>query len=763
MKPFDTKELSAAKQAFGDQAKALIAESKQPNLNRRRFLLLSGFTGLAVGLTGISGTAMGASAGHYGATSGTELNQFVHIDTDGTITIFAPNPDLGQGVKTSLPMIVAEELDADWKHVEIRFAAIDQVRYGGQFAGGSMSVHMRWQEMRKMGALARHLLLTAAAHQWEVDISELATGNSRVVHTSSGRRASYGDLATAASKQQFPEADALQFKDPSKYAIVGTRQTSVDNEAIVTGSPIFGIDTVVQDMVHATYVKSPSIGGRPKHVNLDEIKKLPGIVDAFVLEGTRDIPLYNPMSDYVSSGIAIVAESTWQALSARQRLSVEWDLSTASTDDSNKILEQAKQLSKQPGKKILLEGGDVDKAFAEADQVLEAFYHTDFASHAALEPQNCVVHVQDNDVECWVPSQTPPAIATGMAKRLGIPPQNFKVHQIRGGGGFGRRLENDYFREAALISKKVGRPVKLQWQREDDMAFDYFRAPGYYSLKAGIKNGKLDAWQNQVISISPDGEKPSYGAEYRIKHHPEQLLDNFRITNSLIDAKTPTGPMRAPVSNVIAFAEQSFIHELAVAAGRDHLEFLLETFGKPRWVKPGDPKIINTERAIRTVQQVAENAGWGRKLADGHALGLSFCFSHATPAAEVAEVSVDSRKRVKVHKVWVVVDAGPVVNLSGAEAQCQGSVIDGLSTMSKQRITIKNGASQQSNLHQYALLRAHQRPEIDVQFIQSDFAPTGLGEPALPPLAAAVTNAIYNLTGKRIRSLPISNEGFNIV
>ena len=726
-------------------------------LHRRQFLLLTGFSGLAIGFPGLASATDVATGGQAA------INHYVQIRTDGTIVIFAPNPEVGQGVRTSLPMIVAEELDADWDRVIVKSATIDREKYGVQAAGGSTSVLRRWPELRKMGALARHMLVSAAADQLDVPAGELTTARSRVLHEASGRTLSYADLAERAARQPLPDDNAIVYKQSGDYSLLGRRVTNVDNHAIVTGAPLFGSDTRLPGMVFATYVKCRSIGGRPRSANLDQVKAMPGIVDAFVIEGTRDIPVYDSDSDFVSSGVALVARSMWQALKARQSLEVEWDLSTASRDNSEAIGQQAIQLAREAGAKNLVEQGDVDAAFADSERVVESFYSAEFATHAPLEPQNCTAHFQGEAIEVWAPTQTPTATKTGVAKLLGLPPESVKVHQIRGGGGFGRRLENDYAREAALIAKRVSAPVMLQWTREDEMAFGYFRPPAYDALKACLdENGRVTGWQHHAIAVSSDGKNANKSAGYRGTAFPRQRVEHFRVTSSLVPSQTPTGFMRAPLSNTYAFAEQSFIHELAVTAKRDHLEFLIDMLGEPEWLEPDNPRVIHTGRAVETIRQVAKNARWGRQLPKRRALGLSFFFSHATPVAEIAEVSVDADRKVTIHDVWVVVDCGPVINLSGAEGQCQGSVIDGISTMARQRVSIKDGRVEQTNFHEYPLLRIEQQPAIHVQFLQSDFAPTGLGEPALPPIAAAVCNAIYSATGQRIRRLPISSEGFTI-
>ena len=744
------------------------------DLSRRRFLVLSGMSGLALALVGCDETTASEASVSVVET----INQYVQIDTDGSIILFSPHPEIGQGVRTSLPMILAEELDADWNDVVVRSADIDVRRYGLQYAGGSTSVIRRYPELRRLGAAARHMLLEAAAQSLDVPMAELTTEPSRVVHEPSGRALPYASLASEAATVSPPAEEVLTYKDPTTYRLLGKRITSVDNDAIVRGEPLFGIDIVRPGMLYVTYVKCPSVGGTPKAANLEDIKALPGIVDAFILEGMGGLPSYNPTSHTVAPGVAIVAKSTWQALKARQSLEVEWDLSEASTDDSDVIAEEARHLVETEAGQVASVTGDVDSAFASAHQTVDAYYQTDFACHAQLEPNCCVADYREGAVEVWAPTQTPVATVAGLMVVLGhakpeddpqqvvgaaLTSAKVIVHQIRAGGGFGRRLENDYAREAALISRKIGAPVKLQWTREDDMAFDYFRPPLFVGLKAALtENGTVSAWETRQVSVSADGDTPNRDSQPEEVFLAQATVPNIRIVNPLVASKTPTGPMRAPGANTFAFAEQSFIHELAVAAGRDHVDFLIDMLGERRWLEDGNPLALNTGRAIDVIQSVAMRAGWGKDMPDGRGLGLSFYFSHAGHVAEIADVSVDADKAVTIHKVWVVSDIGPVINLSGAEGQVEGSVIDAISTLTAQRVTFKNGAAQQSNYDTYPLLRVDRTPEIDVHFIQTPTIPSGMGEPALPPLAGAVCNAIYTATGERIRRLPISEAGFTL-
>jgi isoquinoline 1-oxidoreductase beta subunit len=384
-------------------------------------------------------------------------------------------------------------------------------------------------------------------------------------------------------------------------------------------------------------------------------------------------------------------------------------------------------------------------------------------SHADLEPQNCTAWFKGDSIEIWAPTQTPQAAVEAVQALLGLPPEKVTLHQLRGGGGFGRRLANDSVVEVAAISKQAGGiPVKVQWTREDDMAFDYFRPGGFHALKAAVdKSGKLSAWQDHFITFTRDGTTPQRSANLSATEFPANILANNRMLQSLIPSKIPTGPWRAPGSNAIAFAVQSFLHECAAAANRDYRDFLLEVMGEPRNAVAGNTRSLHTGRAADVIRLVTEKAGWGKAMPKGRALGLAFHFSHAGHFAEVADVSVDGKK-IKVHKIWVAADIGPVVNMSGAENQCQGSVVDGLSTAMGLKITFENGRVEQGNFDKYPIVRIDKAPEIEVHFLQSDNPPTGCGEPAFPPAAPAIANAIYTASGQRIRTLPFSAEGYTI-
>lgn len=688
------------------------------------------------------------------------LDAFVEIGIDGQVILFAHTPEMGQGVKTSLPMIIAEELGVNWDDVTVLTSAVDEERFGQQRAGGSRSTPNNWNLMREAGAAAREMLVGAAAKQTGHDRDEFYTENSFVIHKPSDTRIPFKDLAAKAAMEKVPSARGLTFKDKKDYKIIGTAVTGVDNKALVTGESLFGVDVQLPGMLYAVYEKCPAFFGKVKSANLDEIKALPGIVDAFVLEG-------NDNELQLLDGVAIVAKSTWQAMSALQKLKVEWDEKTASKDDWYKISQEAKTIAQTNGQREISHVGNVNEQYADSDnKVLESFYTHPFVAHACMEPMNCTASydAEKNTMEVWVPSQVPSRIYGVVEGLLGVPRANITIHQTRMGGAFGRRGRTDFSTEATQIAKRMNAPVKLTWTREQDMTHDLYRAGGFHSMKGAVdKEGKLAAFETHLIGTGLKGE-PTSGTRLSAAEFPGLCAKNYRASMSLIDTLTPCGPWRAPGSNVTGFAVQSFIAELAHAANRDHLEFLLEIMGEPRWFEEGNIRSLNTGRAADVIKLAAEKAGWGKALPKGHGLGLAFHFSHAGHVAEVAEVSVEQldngKKKLHVHNITAAVDIGPVINMSGAKAQVEGSIIDGLSTMLDLQITMQNGRIQENNFHQYNLMRIRHTPKVDMHFIQSDNMPTGIGEPALPPLAPAIGNAIFAATGERIRSMPLSKEGF---
>jgi isoquinoline 1-oxidoreductase subunit beta len=590
-----------------------------------------------------------------------------------------------------------------------------------------------------------------------VPAAELTTDKGKVIHVATGRSLTYGQLATKAATLPIPDEKTVRLKKEGEFRVMGSRVGGVDNPAIVTGQPLFGIDQKLPGMVYAALEKSPVYGGRLISANTERIKKLPGVLDCFVIEGTDNINGLRP-------GVAIIATSTWAAFSAKKLLNIEWDESVGEGHSSEAYTARAAELAKAGGSNVRNDG-DVSAAFAAAAKTVESAYFYPFLNHATLEPQGCTAWAREGGIECWTTSQTPGSGQELISKTLAIPKDKVKINFVRGGGGFGRRLANDYMVEAAAISLRTkGAPVKLTWTREDDMRQDcYHRPGGYHFLKGAVDaQGRLSAWQNHFVTFGFKAtDKPASSAGMSPDELPARFVPNFRLDQSIIATSVPTGPMRAPGSNGLAFVMQGFIDELAHAAGRDPVDFRLELLGPDRVVAPsagqrGTP--YDTARMKGVVRLAAEKSGWGRRqLPKGEGLGIAFHFSHSGYVAMVAHVAVAPDGALRVREVTAACDVGPIINLSGAENQVEGSVIDGLGTVWLQEMTFDAGRAVQSNFHDFPLLRINAAPErVAVHFIQSDNPPTGLGEPPYPVVPPAICNAIFAATGKRIRQWPIN-------
>jgi isoquinoline 1-oxidoreductase beta subunit len=699
---------------------------------------------------------------------------YIKIAADGTVTIMAKNPEVGQGIKTMLPMLIADELDVDWKNVKIEQTDFDDKKYAGQIAGGSTATPTNWVPMRQAGAAGRAMLITAAAQTWNVPEAECSTASGRVMHKGSGKSAGYGELAAKMVALPMPALTSLKLKDPADYKIIGHSQTQYDLHNIVTGKPIFGIDVTVPGMQYAVFEKCGVFGGKVASSNLDDIKKMPGVKNAFVVDRPDITDPVLPGDPGLENGIAIIADTWWQAQSARKKLQVTWNEGPRAQYNSVLFAENADKMSKQPAQRTIRADGDVDTAFKGAAKVVEAAYSYPFIAHAPLEPQNCTAHFQDGKCEIWTNSQIPASGRRLAAQALGVPETDVTLHMVRGGGGFGRRLTNDYMVEAAYISKQAGVPVKLLWSREDDMTHDYYRPGGFQYLKGGMDaSGSLIAWHNHFISYGVGNQFVSAGAMGPTEF-PQRFVPNYKLDASVQPLGIRTGSLRAPSSNAFAFVIQSFIDELAHAAGKDPVEFRMAMLNTPPPPPPPDAAGagrggfaapgMNAERMKGVLQLVAEKSDWGkRNLPKGTAMGVAFHFSHAGYFAEVAEVKVDAANKVKINKIWVAADVGStIINPSGAENIIQGGMIDGLSELMSQEITVDKGKVVQTNYNQHGMVRLTQAPpEIEIHYLKSNNPPTGLGEPAMPPVLPAVTNAIYSASGKRVRSLPISKSGFS--
>ena len=714
----------------------------------RRFVLMAG---VAAG----GGLVLGLSTSAEAAAS-TAIGDYITIHPDNTVTILAKNPEVGQGIKTMLPMLIAEELDVDWAQVKIETAPSDEKRFGAQFAGGSMSTPMNWEGMRKAGAAGRAMLLAAAAAQLKVPVDSLTTSKGQVIHKASGKKLTYGSLAGAAAKLPAPDLNTVKLKDAKDYTIIGKAKGGIDSARVLKGEPVFGIDKTLPGMKYAVYVKAPVYGAKLKSANFDAVKEMPGITDVFALDGVGDFHGLRP-------GVAIVAKSWWYAKAAREALNPVWDDAHGAPHDSGAYAEKAKALLAGKGT-VSKNTGDVDAAFAKAAKVVEATYEVPFLPHAPMEPQNCTAQpTADGGMEIWAPTQLPNAGKGLVAGTIGVPADKVIVHMLRCGGGFGRRLENDYMAEAAAIAKKLNGPVKVVWTREDDLAYDYFRPGAYQIVRAGLDaSGATTAYHTHAVTFGQDG-KPAQGAATE-GYAFQGLAPNYRHEQALIDTIIPTGYLRAPVSNGMAFVHESFWDEIAFAAGKDpiasRLEVLEAHLNDPRPSdNRGNQSTYNPARAKAVLEQVAQRSGWGKtKLPKGVGMGVATYFCHLGHFAEVAKVKVENDGSWKVLKVWVVGDVGStIINPSGARNQVEGSVIDGIGELS-QAITFDKGRAREVNFDAVPMIRMSQAPQIDVHFHLSDFAPTGLGEPALPPILPAVTNAIFAACGARIRSLPLTPE-----
>ena len=712
-----------------------------------------------------------------GTDAGAMVTLFARIAPSGVVTIFAPNPEVGQGTKTSLPMIFAEELDVAWKDVVIEMADYQGGAMGGQSSGGSYSTPANWMPLRKAGAAGRQMLINAAAATWGVPTSECSTSDGVVSHAASGRHLTYGLLAEAASRLPQPDLEQVQLKDESTFKIIGKSVLDPDKARIVKGSQQFGIDVKVPGMRYAVYQKGPVFDAAVRSANLDEIRAMPGVSHVFVLQGSpraMEVPPGTPglgIDDGLRGGVAIVADTWWHAQKARGKLQVDWDEGPHANDSTAGFDAKAQELFSRPPQGQLRVDGNPDAALQGAAKVVRATYSYPFISHAPMEPQNCVASYRDGKVELWAPTQNPGPGRAGVAKLLGIDPNDVTIHMIRCGGGFGRRLANDYMIEAAAISKQINGPIKVLWAREDEMQHDFYRPGGYHNLTAALgSDGQLEAWQNHFAGFA----RNDYFAGLSVPNRdsfPAGFIKNYGLYTSRIAFNVPVGPLRAPGDNAHAWVFQSFLDEVAHAAGRDPIEFQLALLRNPN---PGEgegkppgrfgPGFM-AARMVAVIENVRERSNWASRhhLPAHTGLGFACYWSHVGYVAQIHRVAVAKDGTVTPQQIWIAVDVGKhIVNPANAEHQIIGSIVDGMSAAFGQQITFENGRVQQSNYDNYALLRNRKIPPMQIEFIKTDFPPTGLGEPAYPSALPALCNAIFAASGRRVRKLPLSTSSLRI-
>lgn len=695
---------------------------------------------------------------------------YLGIEADGTVVIVTHRSEMGTGIRSVLPVIAADELDADWKRVKIE-QAIGDPKYGSQNTDGSCSIRDFYTAFRQAGATARTMLERAAAAKWQVPAGECHAQLHEIVHQPSGRKLGFGELVASAAQQPVPKKEELQFKSPANYRYVGKELPIVDLADLCTGRGNFGIDAKMPGMVYASIERPPVFGGKLRSFDDSEVRKVPGVQQTVALDGWNPPYGFKPLG-----GVAVIANNTWTAMQARKRLKVEWDLGEHAAYESEAYKKSLLETARKPGK-VIRTAGDVDAEFARASKIHEAEYYVPLLAHAPMEPPAAVAEFKDGKVVLWAATQNPQAVQDTVAAAVGIDKKNVTCNVTLLGGGFGRKSKPDYCAEAAVLSKKLGKPVKVVWSREDDLRFDYYHAvAGMYMKAATDAKGRPTAWlQRSVFPSIGNMFAPSadYGAPFELGMGWNNVpfnIPNQRAENGPAKNHTRIGWLRSVANIYHAFAVHSFVDELAAAANRDRVEFLLELIGEPRKfnmkndgpheIKAGD-KVDNfpldTGRLRRVIELAAERSDWAKKKpAKGRALGIAAHWSFYSYVAAVVEVEVDQAGKLHIPRVDLAVDPGMIINPDRVKAQFEGAAVFGTSLALMGEITAADGKIIQSNFHNYPVARMNEAPrETHVHIVASTEAPAGVGEPGVPPMAPAICNAIFAATGKRIRELPI--------
>jgi len=676
-----------------------------------------------------------------------DFNAFIKIADNGAVTIFSPNPEIGQGVKTSMPMIIAEELDVAWKNVHVEQGVLDTKNYTRQVAGGSQSIRHGWEALRKTGATARQMLVNAAAARWGVDASECSTSEG-VISNAKGETLGYGDVVNDAAAIEIPEEVSL--KEIRDFKIIGTDVGNVDIDKITTGKPLFGLDYKTEGMVYASVLRPPAFGKKLASYDDSAARSMPGVIDVVKIgEKVRALLEKEPRTGSIISGsdkVAVIAKTTWEAMKAKNAIKAEWEEDTAveSTEKHDKVL---RDLLEGNTFETMRKDGNVQKAFATADKVLERTYESPFLPHNCMEPMNFFADVTAEKVHLAGPIQTPEWKAGLVAQLLGRDIEDVHLEMTRMGGGFGRRLFGDFVLEAAEISNAIKKPVKVVYSREDDMADGIYRPAIKYRIKAAVKDGKVTGYHLKEAAINAN----MYGL---IPHFfPAGAIENYQVDVAKYDSNITTGAWRAPYTNFLAFAEQSFFDELAEMMEVDRVQLRLDLLKKVD--AEADENIqYDPKRMEKVIKVAVEKSGWGNKQ-EGVYQGFVNYYCHNSHVAEVADVVIENGTPV-VKKVTCVVDCGVVVNPLGAKNQVEGGVIDGIGHSMYGDFSFKDGAPAVLNFDKYRLIRMKEAPLVETHFIKNELAPTGLGEPTLPPAGGAIANALKAATGKRLYNQPFS-------
>ena len=699
---------------------------------------------------------------------------YLGINPDGTVWIVAHRSEMGTTSRTTLPLVVADELDADWKRVKIE-QAIGDKRYGDQNTDGSHSIRSYYDAMREAGATARFMLIQAAAHEWGVPAAECETDLHVVVHRSTNRRAGYGELASAAAKLAVPKRDDLRLKPKSAWRYIGKGEVSYDLEALVTGKAIYGMDARAEGMVYASVERPPVLGGKVKSYADKEALKVAGVRQTVSIDPFQAPPAFQPLG-----GVAVIADNTWAAFEGRKKLKISWDNGANETYNSDQYKNELRETSHSPCK-VVRNIGDADAVFAKGGKVHEADYYVPLLAHASMEPLVALAEFKDGKATLWAPTQNPQAAQDIVSKQLGIPKEDVICHVTLLGGGFGRKSKPDYVAEAAVLSQKTGRPVKVVWTREDDIKFDYYNAVASMYMKAALgAHGKPTAWlQRSVFPPIPSifDVNTVYGDPGHLQQGWTDIpydLSNLRVENGPAKAHVRIGWLRSVANIYHAFAIQCFTDELAHTAGRDPLDYLLDLIGNPRSIDFKGVEYPNygasmdtypweTGRLRHVTEMVAEKSGWGkRKHGKGTGVGIAAHRSFLTYVATVVEVEVNDQGEVRIPRVDMALDAGLVVNPEATRAQFEGAAVFGASVVRSGEITATKGAINQSNFQDYPVARITEAPyQTNVHIVESDAPPAGVGEPGVPPFVAALCNAIFDATGKRVRDLPITKLGLS--